>query len=62
MKLTDIKPGCVIEWTQVIDRYRGYVKDHRHTVVSRQGRNIEVEDGNWLWWPSISEWHPTIAA
>lgn len=53
IKLSDIKVGDTIEYVDVLDEGRGYVKTHRGAVARKAGYNIELESGDWWYWHDI---------
>jgi hypothetical protein len=61
-KLKDIKPPVKIEWERTLCRNRGTYKIERAIIISKKGRNLETENGEYLWWPDINGCNVRIVA
>jgi hypothetical protein len=54
-KASELKPGDKIEWEEVGPKL---AFTRNATVRSVTGRNVEINDGDWRWWPDILRWKP----
>lgn len=54
--LKDIKPPVTIEWIRHSDNRGSLTK--RATVVEKAGRNLKTDEGDWLWWATITRYGP----
>lgn len=59
LALKDIKPPVTIEYIDHADNRGSWTK--RATIVEKAGRNLRTEEGDWLWWATITRHGPVEA-
>lgn len=52
MRLSELQPPATIEWTRYRDNRCEMTG--RARIVSKLGRNLKTEQGDYLWWPTIN--------
>lgn len=57
LKISDVKPGDVLRWDEVLDVHRGTTKPVLAVVAGKLGQNIYTADERILWWPTLSAHH-----